>query len=225
MNKLWIIGGGLVSALVLVIISLSFGLFNAWTFFGIIFYILVYVAMYIYLRKTYLDRLAEQENERMQKRKFDYCWARANEILRNMASGQGLEWDRGKNRRSEFQTFYDGVQHREFRSMEGNLSDTQERVVIIYDIDKDDIVRIDASPSTEVLKNHFYKFNPFRSSAGGMYGGYGSPYGYGGIPRSKRKGVSIHIGDDDDVNDFDEMRKQPPQDAVNKAVEALNNDR
>lgn len=217
-NKFWFIFSIIGVALILLIISLSFKMFNTWTFFGIIFYVLVYVVMYLYLRNAYLNRLADEQNELAQKRKFDYCWRRANQILLRMTGGQGIEWNQGRSRRSEWQTFYDGVQHREYMSMEGNLSKTQQQIVIIYDIDRDNIVRLDTSPSTDVLKNHYYKFNPFRSATGGGVGMYGNPYAGGYRP--KKKNVSIHIGDDYD--DYDEMKRQPPQEAVDKAIETLN---
>lgn len=216
-NKFWFIFSIIGVSLILLIISLSFKMFNTWTFFGIIFYVLVYVSMYIYLKKAYMNRLIDEQNQLSQRRKFDYCWRRANQILLKMTGGQGIEWNKGNSRRSEFQTFYDGVQHREFRSMEGNLSKTQRQVVLIYDIDKDDIVRLDTSPSTDVLKNHFYKFNPFRSGSGGGVGMYGNPYRHN---QPRKKDVSIHIGDGYD--DYDEMKRQPPEEAVNKAIETLN---
>jgi hypothetical protein len=207
-------------------------LFNMWMFFGLLFLGILYIIGYLYVVNYYYFTLQQQKDDNENKRKLDYCWNRANQILHNMPGGQGLEWRSGIGRRSEFRTFYDGIQNKPYRSMMGYLSETQQFVVLIYDIDGDDIVRFYADPSADIIVNHFYEFKPFQqgSMQQRVPGAYGSRYGsrYGRRPYGGRRPMSIHIDDgmgggSDDFNSLPN-NPMPTDDIASTAVETLRKD-
>jgi len=197
-----------VIGMVLSLITVVFmGLFSVWTFFGILMIGSLYLGGYLYVVNFYYFSLEQEKKEKENKKTLDWCWSKANQILRRMPDGQGIEWRRGIGRQSEFRTFNDGIQNRPFRSMMGYLANTQQFIIIILDIDKEDIVRFHADPSPDVIEDHYYKFQPFQGTgvSSGMdnygrdrYGRYPSRSKYGSS-RSKR-GLSIHVGDRDDMD-------------------------
>jgi hypothetical protein len=210
------------SALLILIISL--GLFDGWTFTGLIFFSLLYLGGYLYVSSYFRSMMERDLDENEKKRKFDYCWNRVNHILRSMAGGEGLEWDGGQGRRSEFRSYYDGVQHRAFRSMMGYIASKQQLAIVIYDIDKDDIVRFYADPSPYIISDHFADFKPFQTRSGLS----GDPYSYRRrYPYRSRlgRGVSIHLGDGDGAGakDFDSFgsKYQPDDNVVDDALSKL----
>jgi len=208
---------------IILIIVIATGLFNGWMFIGLVFMGLLYLFGYLYLINHYKAMKEEDEREKASKKKLDWCWDRVNEMLKRRPDGQGLEWRRGIGRRSEYRTYYDGIQHRAFRSMEGYLAETQQIVVVIYDIDNDDIVRYVANPSEEMISNHFHDFKPVsRRESSGF--GYPSKYGRSKYDRYRRgRGVNIHVGGDEDFDDFDKFNTsyKPDEGTADKAMKLL----
>ena len=187
MKRAWIFGISAVVGFIIIMILVATESFDVWAFSGMIFYGLIFAGGYafiIYGQKEEQKRLAE-ENRR--KQKFDWCWDRANDILRRMAGGQGLSWAKGFGRSSEYQSFYDGVQSRPFRSMLGYLSNSKQLALVIYDIDRDDIVRFVTNPDPTLLDNHFRYFRPFAKGGGtSMYNEIDYPSGIRGSMFSRR---------------------------------------
>lgn len=225
----WIIGIALGTIGLLILILILTKTFSGWTFGGMIFYILIFAGGYAFLmfgKKQEREHLQEEMNK---KYKFDYCWNRANIILRRMAGGQGLEWDAGFGRKSEYRSFYDGVQSRPFMSMLGYLSNTQQLVLVIYDIDRDNIARFVTNPDVDMLANHFKNFRPFaRGSGTGMddmmlrYGGRPYPI-HSRRYSSSRTPISINVGDPDGITESELRGKsaKPDDDMVDNALKRL----
>lgn len=215
--------------LVLVIVIISMGIFTVSTFLGILFYALLYGGGYYYVAVGMRERDKEVHIMQGRKQKFEWCWERVNKILKGMPGGQGLQWAQGVGRRSQYQTFYDGVQNKPFRSILAYLENTQQIALVIYDIDGDDIAQFITNPGPEYYDDPFYRFKPFSGRGAGMMGRdgihdpYSDPYDYRRSSRGRNKGVSIHVGNDD-YNDFDSMRERmstPSPDVVDKAVEKM----
>jgi hypothetical protein len=213
------------------LITIVTGLFSLWLFSGLIFYVLMYLAGFTYIRVGLLNKVKEEDDIYRAKQKFNWCWERANAILKAMPGGQGLEWVGGVGRKSVFKTYWDGVQNKPFRSMLAHLENTQQLVLIIFDIDGDDIALFAANPSVELIENPFLTFKPFSRGAGG---GFDTRFGYpGGYPQrypSRRgyggRGVSINVdpGGQPSIEGFDEPQPRPitpTSETIDKAVDAL----
>jgi len=230
MKKIWIITITVAVALILMLILIRLELFDAWTFGGMLFYVLVFLGGYAFVAIGKIREQKRLEEQASVKQKFDFCWSRVNLILRRLPGGQGLEWSGGFGRKSEFRTYHDGIQNRPFRSMLGFLSNTQQLAIIIYDIERDDIVRFVTNPDPDILENHYKNFRPFsRGSAmgedyDGMYQrGYGAP-----MIHSRRYGnrapISINVGgeyDDDRMTSKDMRAPRPDDDMVESAVKKV----
>lgn len=212
--------------IVLAIIIIWIGLFSIWIFFGMLFLGALYIFGYFFVIAYFNSLKEKNQEENANRKKLDWCWNQVNKILRNMPGGQGIEWRKGIGRQSEVKTFYDGIQHRPFRSMMGYLAETQQLVVIIYDIDNDDIVRFHADPSPDIIQNHFNGFKPF-STQGSSFGGGGFDR-FSNTRRGRRpRGVSIHVGDENDDNeDFDSLnsRYKPDEATIEDATKKLMED-
>jgi len=223
---MFIVSGGILLLLLIIIISLGF--FNVWIFFGLLFYVGLYLGGYIFVMVSFNHMEESRINDSNRKAKFDWCIERVNKILTKMPGGQGLEWDQGTGRVSEFKSYFDGVQNKPFRSMLGYLAKSQQLVLIIYDIDNDDIVRFNANPSNNVVEDHFFSFNPFKRETGFSGGQIGRPQRYDKYGRKVKssyhnKGISIHMNDGDDgVDSYENMnRPKPDKDAIENAVGRL----
>ena len=199
----------------LMIITISYGLLNAWVFFGMLFYLIFYLVGYFFIINGWKkDRALELENAQ-RKQKFEWCFSRVNKILKSMPGGQGIEWDSGFGRVSDFRTFHDGTQNKPFRSIMGYLSGTQQLVLVIYDIDNDDIVKFYADPTPRLINNHFVDFDPYHNSSSSLTGI--NPYAKGSkryydYLRKNNNGLNINIaGPNNRVEDFDNLK---PDDVV-----------
>lgn len=226
MKKGWIILIALAVATIFIIILIKADMFDGWAFGGMFFYLVLFLLGYAFIiigKNQEAKRLAEEAN---MKQKFDYCWSHANAILRRMAGGQGLEWASGFGRKSEYRTYYDGVSNKGFRSMLGFLSNTQQLVLVIYDIERDDIVRFVANPDPDLLENHYRNFKPFARGGGGSFDDY-DPYGrpfsglYSRGARS-RAPISINVGDGfDGGGGRPPPQAKPDDDMVESAVKRV----
>jgi len=221
MKSIWTYLIGIALLFVTLVLLIITNNFSAWTFFGAIFYILLTIAGYsfIMLGKN-IDNMKANE-EQNKKQKFDWCWERVNLILKRMPGGQGLQWDEGTGRTSQYRSYYDGVQNHGYRSMSAYLSKTQQVVVVIYDINRDDIVRFDTNPSPQVFENHFYHFKPFsRGNATAEFDprlAGQRPYGL----HSRRMPVQVNIGGDDLGGGQGYELPKPGDDMIDSAMEKL----
>jgi Ca2+/Na+ antiporter len=222
-RKLWIflITIGVFIGLVLLLMRLQ--MFDAWMFSGIFFYLFIFLGGYFFVMINKERERKRLEDEANLKQKFDWCWDRVNRILRRMPGGQGLEWASGFGRESEYRTFYDGVQNHGFRSMMGYLSTTQQLVIVIYDINRDDIVRFVTNPDPDLLDNHFRYFKPFSRGGGGYdennpYNPYNNPYYNRGKPP-----ISINVGGEgyDSARKPEQFGSKPDDDMVESAVKRI----
>ena len=217
----------IIALVLLVIITIIVGFFTVWTFIGIIFYILMYVAGLIYIRVGIENSMNQEDELYRKKQRFDWCWERVNILLKSMPGGQGIEWASGVGRKSIYKTFHDGVQNRPFRSMLAYLAKSQQLVLIIYDIDNDDIASFITNPSADLIDNPYLGFKPF-TRGGDRLGGFGGgryPSSRYGRRRGGRRPVSIRVGDDyddyDDGGGGGDSGQQPSSQSVDRAVDIL----
>jgi hypothetical protein len=207
----------------LVIISIKGHYFNGWTFFGLLFYCVMYIGGIIYIKVGIQNSLDEEDDLHRRKQRFDWCWERVNVILKSMPGGQGLQWAQGVGRKSIYKTFYDGIQNKPFRSMMAHLEYTQQLVLILYDIDGDDVAGYITNPGPDLIENPFLNFKPFSRSVDNRFDSYGRPT-YpglrGGVP--PRRGVNITVGGDDGFDAFGPQRRPAPQSStVDRALDTL----
>lgn len=209
---------------ILLIVSVITGMFSMWTFIGIVFYIVMFVAGFIYIRVGIENSMNEEEEFHRKKQRFDWCWERVNTMLKSMPGGQGIQWASGVGRKSIYKTYNDGTQNKPFRSMLAHLENTQQLVAIIYDIDNDDIVSFMSNPPPDIIDNPFLNFKPFARGESG-HTRY-SPYDRFGSSRhssrSRRRPISIRVGDDEDgFDNMPDRGQQPNEGSVDKAVDIL----
>ena len=219
---------GTIIAVILLIIIISLGFFDGWVFFGMVFYIALFIGGYFYIIIGWQKDKEAEMQEHQRKQKFEWCFRRINETLRKMPGGQGIEWDAGFGRVSDFKTFNDGVQNKPFRSVLGYLQGTQQLVIVIYDIDNDDIAKYNANPSPAEIADHFHNFDPFKRRSSGFGTGF-SRYRrdrYGRPIRKSPSAISIHmndgVGGDPDREDFDDLKTKPDSGTVDDAFKRLN---
>lgn len=227
MKKGWMITIALIVLAILIILLLSYDLFDVWTFVGMVFYVLLFIGGYIFISVGTKDYEAVMREESARKQKFDYCWEHANMILRRLPGGEGLEWASGFGRKSEFRNYHDGVQNRPFRSMLGYLSQSQLLVLIIYDIERDDIVRFVTNPDPDIIESPFRNFRPFSRGTGARvedYDEYGRPYSPIYQRKSKYKhpiAINIGGGGDDTLSNNEMRQAKPDDDMIESAVKRI----
>jgi hypothetical protein len=217
---------GIVILIFLIVITVIFKVYNFWTFFGMIFYMLLFFTCYAWIIFDYNRRMAEYEELEGKKKTFKYCWERVNVLLKSMAGGDGLEWGGGFGRRTEVRSFHDGQVMKRYRSMVGYLSGQRQLAVVIYDIDNDDIAKYYANPSTQTILNPFYDFKPV-AGRGETYGvdgfGIGNRYPYPGYRYPYMPHVNTPVdmgGQPGGFDSFPATIKENPQ-LVRQAVEKL----
>ncbi len=201
------------------------GIFSVWTFVGLIFYIIIYVGGFIYIKVGLLNRMREEDDIHRKKQRFDWCWERANVLLKSMPGGQGLQWASGVGRKSMFKSYHDGVQNKPYRSMLAHLEESQQLVLIIFDIDGDDIAMFTANPPAELIENPFLTFRPFTRGVGNTQFSNGGqqPYSrYNQYNQQRRRPGGININVDPQPQYSDEQKSiGPSNEVVDKAVNAL----
>lgn len=212
----------IISGLILVVvtvISIVGDYFSGWTFAALAFYLVMYIGGLIYIKVGIQNALENDEELNRRKQKFDWCWERANTILKAMPGGQGLQWASGVGRKSIYKTYYDGIQNKPFRSMLAHLEYSQQLVLVLYDIDGDDVVGFITNPGPDLIENPFLNFKPFSRQVDNRFDGM--MMGQRGRPIVPRRGVNITVGGDDYGDDFAPRRPAPSSSTVDRAVENL----
>jgi len=225
----WVIISSTIILGLLVLFSIIAGFFNGWSFFGIIFCALIYLGGYLYVKIGMDNRASDLDTVLQRRQKFEFCWERINEILKSMAGGQGIEWASGVGKRSGIKSYYDGVQNKPFRSVIAHLENTQQLVIIIFDIEGDDISEFITNPSAELIDNPFLNFRPYarsveREEGLDRYGGHNglrSGMDYRRNSSQKRRGFSINV--EDGFGDFEggQQKTTPKKNIVDNAIDKL----
>lgn len=211
---------------VVVGVSLFFKLYDGWAFFGVLFYTGIFILFYVFLSYDEHKRKQEKKQKNIKKLSLQYAWERINYLLQRMAGGDGLEWDSGFGKKSEIKYFSDGKKQKPYRAVLGRLSNQGQQVIIIFDIDEDEIVKYNASPSPEQIINPFHDFDPYSQNTNiSQYPRYdrydkhhsGSRYNRGGLYPSK-PATNNELS-------FDDMPASPNDDLVRKTLDKLDNGR
>jgi len=215
----WTIIVSSVILLTLTIISIYGNWFSGWTFFGLLFYAVLFVGGIIYIKVGIQNSLDEEEELNRRKQRFDWCWERANIILKGMAGGQGLSWSAGVGRKSIYKAYNDGIQNKPFRSMMGHLEFQQQLVLVIYNIDDDDIAAYITNPGPDLIENPFLNFKPY---ARGQTSPFVDPrmMGRNTTNYNPRK-VNITVGDDFDQGFMPRKSVGPSTSTVDRSVDVL----
>jgi len=219
-----------VSIALVVGLSMYFGLYDAWAFFGVMFYTFIFFVFFIYLSYDNHRRISERAKFQEKKVSIAYCWNKVNTELRQMTGGDGLEWDGGLGRKSELKYFGHGTNKKAFRSLYGNLSNQRQAVVIIFNVDDEIISRYVANPSPDLIQDAFYKFDPFNSDRdrmGGMngYNPYNSRSRYGNSSRYRRPSYGGYAPQQQNYNygDYDSIPSSPSKSEIEKAQDVFDN--
>lgn len=235
MTKSWLLITSIAVLVLLVFISIVSKTFNGWTFFAVVFYIVLYLGAYSYVKIGIENRKNDNDITLQRRNKFDHTWERINQILKSMPGGQGIEWASGVGRKSWIKSYFDGVQTKPFRCVLAHLEYTQQVVMIIFDIEGDDIAEFITNPAPELMDNPFLQFKPFarggaeRDDGLDRFGGYNNSRRYSqpmnpmGVARRPGGGVSVNI---DGIGgalprDGYDNRVNPPKDIVDNAINKL----
>lgn len=125
------------------------------------------------------------------KKDFNYDWQRLNEIIRNRTNGDVMEWDMGIGMRSEIKSIKVGEKIEHYRSFYGYLYYSRQEVIVIYQRDKEDIVRWFANPSPEVINDPFKFFEPYQDKLAEIRAQ--------SMARNNKKGKGMRFRFDDDT--------------------------
>jgi len=216
-----------ISIALVVGLSMYFELYNAWAFFGVMFYTFLFFVFIIYLTYDNYHRISERAKFQEKKMSISYCWNKVNTELRQMTGGDGLEWAGGLGRKSELKYFGSGVNKKAFRSLYGNLSNQRQAVVIIFNVDDEIISRYSANPSPDLIQDPFFKFDPFNSDRDRMMGGMNgyNPYSlhsrYGSRSSYRRPSYGQYAPQNPNYGDYDSMPSTPSKDEIGKAIDTF----
>lgn len=147
---------------------------------------------------------ARNINQMQDKRGFEYCWRRTNEILSRMDNSDHMEWRGGFDRKSVLKAFTVGGKLKYYRSMYGRLVRQKIEVVAILCVEDDDIVSFISNPSPSKISDPFSDFKPFHQEQRMvMMGGRKGRRGYGvmNMPMPGQDGSGGSGGPDDDMVD------------------------
>jgi len=216
----WTVIVASVILIILTTISIYGDYFSGWTFFSLLFYFVLFTGGIIYIKVGIQNSMDEQDELNRRKQRFDWCWERANTILKGMPGGQGLQWAAGVGRKSIYKSYYDGVQNKPFRSILAHLEFSQQLAMIIYNIDDDDIAVFVANPSPDLIENPFLNFKPFSR---GQQSPFGDPRMMGRNTNNfNPRRVNISVGGDDFDQGFMPRKSVGPSTStVDRAVDSL----
>jgi len=202
--------GVLAMIMVSVGVTLKMGVFDWMVLVGTFFGILSYGIPTAILHFTRGDR-----KKVLDKKDLASCLKAINRELRSPTGGTAIRWDEGLDR---------NVELKRYKSPDGNLvpflairthTNNDQGVVIIADVEEERIVRYNSSPPPQMLANPWYKFDPFNIKAQ-MRSGY-QPFGARG---RRRKGVTLHWGDEQDDYNQD-YSPEPNQELINKTIQGM----
>lgn len=226
----------------LVVLTIILKMFDGWLFFGMFFYIILFVGGYSYININMINDNEKNDVTLQERHKFNWCWERVNHILKQRPGGKGIQWASGVGRKSGIKSFHNGVQNKPFRSIIAYLEGSYNYVCIIYNIEDDDIAEFISDPSPDKISNPFYGFEPY--SRGSGFGG-GMQDRFGGIPgmrssndyrynrnnsgiNQKSNGLSINIGNNDnngfgdlEAEEFKAKKVMPQEQDVRKVIDKL----
>lgn len=171
------------------LVSWGFGVISPYSFGWAFGLGITIMGCLIYLEVMNRKMASASEN----KRGFEYCWRRTNELLSTMDNADHLEWRGGFDRKSILKAFSVGGKEKHYRALYGGLVSNKQLVVVIYCVEDDDIVSYIANPSPSLISDPFADFKPSGSSGSrgmmpyydnkrrrmrygappGSYGGYG----------------------------------------------------
>lgn len=226
MGNKWLpwIGVGLVIAVVS--LSMHFELYDAWAFFGVMFYTVIFFVFIIFLSYDNSRRIAEKKRLQEKKSSLTYCWSKVNDLLKRMPGGEGLEWARGFGRKSEVKYFGTGENKKTYRSLYGTLSYSRQLVVIIFDVDDEVIAKYEASPSPSVIDDPFYKFDPTNSqSHSSIPYDYRNRSRYGRYGRYPTQGRYARQDSGGDYANYDSIPISPTREEIDKAQKIFDGER
>lgn len=163
----------LVLFIIVIVLNVRFELFDAWAFFGVIFYIAIFFVFVLYIQFDASRRAYKREQENINKKSLNNCWQRVNSLLRAMPNGDSVEWSSGFGRKSELRYFNINGKNKPYRSVLAHSVRNSQLVVVIYDIEEDDIVKYIGNPTPDLISDPFAGFNPSGKSEN-FGGGFGN---------------------------------------------------
>lgn len=209
--------------IIIIVISIFMKIYSIWSLIGMIFYTILFFALYLYILYEGRRLEIERHNRDEKKQTFKWCWNKVNDILRKMPGGEGLEWGGGFGKRSEVKYFSDGKIQHPFRYIFGNLSESKQPVLIILDVDKEDIGRYYANPTPSLLDNPFDSFRPFSGQERDNFGYRDWRFGYDRRsryrPEYRDSGIS-ELGPGREA-EYSQFPISPPNNQINNAVDKL----
>lgn len=211
----------------LIILTNMLGIFDAWSFMGMLFYTIIMSVFILYINYDYNRRMYETEKNNINRKSLSYCWQRINSLLKEMPDGDTVEWSEGFGKKTELKSYtVDGVT-KTFRSIVAHLVKNNQLVVIIYSIDDDYLARYYANPTPGLLRDPFLDFNPGGTTRpmgmGDQYGGRdrfpigsrGYPYNYSGMDYNPQ------MNQNPNTKPFETLGEQPKEEDAKQIIDKL----
>ncbi|MEA3430303.1 MAG: hypothetical protein U9R08_03445 [Nanoarchaeota archaeon] len=171
------------------------------------FYAIVVGVEYVWLNYAHENDKRDDLNEQSDRESFDRSWQEVNKILGRMPGGSMLQWRRGIGAHSKVTAFRIGNEIKRYRSIIGIMTETNQKVIIIYNMTDKDIDMIKAAPDMDTLIDPFKTFNPFRSGQQANMVEQGK----------KKRGGFLKVVDEED-NEEENNKIQPSEDVINSSM-------
>ncbi len=193
MNKeegnVWTIVGAIFTLFIILIIVgflTKGGVVNEYM--GIAFFIFVFFIVIMWIIFKLIFSLKNKKEEDKASSGFDYYLRKINEILISRPDGEPLTWQGGKDSRYESKIIHDiNRVPNKFIALVGYLKDSNQAVVVIFNVKEQDIAKFYGDPSPLVLNNPFHEFKPFDTSTRAYTPGINDYY-------NRKSGVNINVG-------------------------------
>lgn len=214
-NSIWKVVGAISALFVVVLIAalLTKGQIIG-EYLGMAFFIFVFFIIFAWLFFSFIISIKKSKNvEDTPKSGIEAYMRQINNILKSRPGGETIQWEGGKYTRYVTKTLYDiNRQAHKFIGVVGMLTDSDKRIVLIYSVNDNDIVRFYGDPTPDLMTDPFDNFRPFDVSTRN-YSPF--PADYYDRRKGSRGGVNINLGRGEeeknwqnDINDsFSELDK------------------
>lgn len=205
----------------MMIILFKFKVVSVTWFFVILIFLITAFLVLLLTQIIGIFNYSEEKAVESQKRptsKMFQIRSRINQFLKERPNGDSINWDGGRYGREEIRSFSSpNGGNKEFYGVAAMLGHSRKWVVIIYSIEKNDIIKYVGDPGPDLLADPFFGFKYFDDGRRGGFG-FGRDDGYYD-DRYGRGAVNVNFG-----GRSEERRREGERravDGVDKAFDAL----
>ena len=145
-----------------ILITLKFKLFNGYMFLMMLFYIVITMAFFGFSSLKEYDLKNTNVYKEKERLAFDYSWAKANTLIRQIPGSEGLTWDEGLGVESGMKVLKNMEdKYEKFRYFLGYSTNDRKYMLIIYNCTTEDIADYIPDPSAEEQQDPWINFDPY----------------------------------------------------------------